>query len=142
MNDQEFIQRFEECTLSPDDFHHEAHVRMAWLYLQRHPLLEALTKFCEGLRRYAASLGKSNLYHETITFAYIFLIHERIRRSEAAQSWEEFASSNADLLDWKEGTLKSYYSEEMLKSDVARKIFVFPDRLPHAVEKHAAASNV
>jgi len=138
MNDQEFIQRFEDCTLPTDCFHHRDHVRMAWLYLQRYTLLEALAKFCEGLKRYAGSVGKSNLYHETITFAYIFLIHERIKCRVECQSWEEFALSNADLLDWKEGIVKSYYSEEMLKSDTSRKMFVFPDRLPHPVENGVA----
>lgn len=140
MNDQEFIRKFEDCTLPPDNFNHRAHLRMAWLYLHNYSVLEALAKFCESLKRYAGSLGKSNIYHETITFAYIFLIHERIQLSGESQCWEEFALSNADLLNWNEGILKSYYSEEILKSDRARKMFVFPDRLPHPVRENAATA--
>lgn len=139
MNDVEFMQKFEDCTLPTDYFNHRGHVKMAWLYLKRYALLEALAKFCDALKRFAGSLGKSNLYHETITFAYIFLIHERIQRSDENQSWEEFASLNADLLNWNDGVMKSYYSEEILKSDRARKIFLFPDKLPHVVSEVAAA---
>lgn len=137
MNDEEFMQRFEDCTLSTDHFHHAGHVRMAWLYLQRFPLIEALSRFRDNLQRFAASLGKSHIYHETLTFAFVFLIHERIQRDGASQSWEEFASSNVDLLNWKESILKKYYSEDALKSDFARRVFVFPDRLPHVVEELA-----
>jgi hypothetical protein len=103
-------------------------------------MLEALAKFCESIKRYAGSLGKSNLYHETITFAYIFLIHERIQMCEESQSWDEFALLNGDLLNGKDGLLKSYYSEDILKSDRARKMFVFPDRLPQPASENAAAA--
>ena len=59
---------------------HRAHVRLAWLYLREDSLLDALTRFVEGLKRYAGSLGASTKYHETITWAYLFLIHERMAR--------------------------------------------------------------
>ena len=32
LNDEEFLQAFEDCTL--EEFHHADHVRMAWLYLR------------------------------------------------------------------------------------------------------------
>ena len=127
MNDEEFIRRFEDCTLSPEDFHHQDHVRLAWLYLRQHATLEALAKFSTGLKTYAASLGKATLYHETITWAYILLIQERIARG-SADTWQMFVEKNADLLDWQENILKRYYREETLKSDLAKRIFVFPDK--------------
>jgi hypothetical protein len=43
-------------------------------------------------------------------------------------SWEEFALLNPDLLTWKDGILSRYYRESTLKSDLARKVFVLPDR--------------
>jgi len=48
------------------------------------------------------------------------------RRS--ASDWDEFAQDNPDLLIWKDGILSRYYSEGTLKSDLARTVFVFPDR--------------
>ena len=32
--------------------------------------------FRKNLKKFAASLGKANLYHEMMRFAYFFLIHE------------------------------------------------------------------
>ena len=125
MNDAEFVQQFESCTLPPDAFHHRDHVRLAWLYLRRHPPLEALTRFTEGLKRFAASHGHHGLYHETITWSYLFLIRERMADEE---TWEDFAASNPDLLTWKPSILDHYYEKETLFSDRARRIFVLPDR--------------
>jgi hypothetical protein len=126
MADDEFISGFENCAIPAAIFHHEQHVRVVWLYLQRYPLLEALTRFSENLKRFAAANGKPNLYHETITWAYVFLIHQRIQR-DGEKSWDEFKKANPDLLDWKDNILKSYYSDRTLQSDLARKAFVFPD---------------
>ncbi len=107
MTDQEFIERFENCTLPAEGFHHREHAKVVWLYLRRYPLTETLTRFSESLKRFATANGKPNLYHETITWAYAFLINERMGRNGRAQSWEEFAAQNADLLDWKNSVLKS-----------------------------------
>ena len=128
MNDEEFIAGFEACTLPAEGFHHEQHVRVVWLYLRRYPVLETIMKFSESLKRFATANGKPNLYHETITWAYVFLIHERIKRNGQEQNWQEFVETNADLFDWKDNILKSYYHEETIRSDFARRTFVFPDR--------------
>lgn len=128
MESQEFIERFEACALTNDGFHHQEHVKVVWLYLRRYSVLETLLRFSEGLKRFASTHGKANLYHETITWVYVFLIHERMERNGREKSWEEFAEINADLFDWKDSILKSYYDDETLRSEFARKIFVFPDK--------------
>ena len=77
-DDGEFLRAFEDATLPADRFHHSDHVWVAWRYLSDRPLLEALTRFTESLKRFAAAHGATGLYHETITWAYFFLIHERM----------------------------------------------------------------
>jgi hypothetical protein len=129
MTDEELIEGFENCTLSGANFHHQDHVRMVWLYLQRNSVLETLGKFSAGLKRFATANGKPNLYHETITWAYVFLINERLRRDGSEQSWPEFLDRNPDLFDWKDNILKSYYQEETLGSERARRMFILPDKV-------------
>ena len=73
------------------------------------------------------SRGKPQLYSETITHAYFFLIRERMVRT-AAKDWEEFAGANPDLLVWKNGILFRYYEEATLRSELARSVFLFPDK--------------
>ena len=128
MTDQEFLAAFEAGQLSGKDFHHADHVRMAWLYLRSRPVLQAVADFSAALRRLATAHGKPNLYHETITWAYLFLIRERMDRDLECRDWKEFARANPDLLDWTHPILKRYYREETLKSEQARRLFMLPDR--------------
>ena len=132
MTDDEFIAGFEDCSLANESFRHSDHVRMAFLYLSRYPALEALQRFSASLVRFATAHGKPQLYHETITWAYLLLIRERMARAGHsrdghAQTWEEFAERNADLLVWKGGVLMTLYQQETLDSELARRVFVLPD---------------
>jgi hypothetical protein len=129
MTDEEFIANFEDGSLGIEFFHHSDHVRVAFLYLCSYPALEALERFSTSLVRFAATHGKPGLYHETITWAFMFLIRERIARAGHQQTWSEFAACNGDLLSWKENILKKYYRDETLHSDLARNTFLFPDKI-------------
>jgi hypothetical protein len=129
MNDSERMEAFESCTLPNNSFHHADHVRMAFLYLQKYAPLEALERFSSNLARFAAAHGKPNLYHETITWAFLLLIRERIARAGSPQTWKEFSAANADLLRWDDNILEKYYRPETLASALARSVFLFPDKL-------------
>jgi hypothetical protein len=123
VDDREFVAQFESCTLPPALFDHRNHVRLGWLYLKEEPLLGALSRFRTSLQRYAGSLGASAKYHETITFAFLFLIHERMQ-GDACADFDDFAERHPELF---ESILRRYYSEETLASQQARTTFVMPD---------------
>lgn len=128
MTDLEFMASLEDGTLDNKAFHHADHVRMAFLFLRTYSLLEALERFSTAVARFAAQNGKPELYHETMTWGFMLLIHDRITRGLGGQSWDEFAAANADVLDWKNNILKKYYRAETLSSELARRAFLFPDR--------------
>lgn len=132
MSNEELIRRFESDAVPEGSFHHADHVRLAFAYLCHYPVLDALQRFASALKSFAAARGKTQLYNETITCAYFFLIRERMIRLEMASceaaNWEEFACQNSDLLQWKDGILGCYYREATLKSDLARNVFVLPDK--------------
>lgn len=137
MTDDEFIASFEECRLASESFHHADHVRMAFLYLCRYPALEALQRFSASLARFASAHGKPELYHETITWAFLLLIRERMARAGGQLTWAEFSASNRDLLTWKDNVLRKYYRDETLSSALARSTFLLPDRATTSDESHA-----
>ncbi len=138
LTDGEFLTQFEATTLAA--FHHEDHVRAAWIYLRQYDVLSALAQFTNSLKRFATSQNKPELYHETITWAFFLLIHERMteqttqmgQRGEdipEQERWPAFAKANPDLLTWKsvkENILTRYYDEATLQSVEARRRFVFP----------------
>ncbi len=127
MNDADLLAAFESSRLPEDCFHHRDHVRAAWLLLQENPA-GALERFSSALKRFAAAKGKTGLYHETITWAYLLLINERMERGGRGVDWERFAASNPDLMKWRPSVLEDYYTPETLASDLARRVFVLPDR--------------
>ncbi len=129
MNESEWMEQFATSALPNHSFHHADHVKMAFLYLQKYPPLDALARFSADLVRFAMANGKPNLYHETITWAFLLLIRERIARSNSAQTWAEFSETNADLLRWNDSVLKKYYRPETLASELAKRVFLFPDKL-------------
>jgi hypothetical protein len=128
MKNEELIRRFEADALPADGFHHADHVQLAFAYLCEYAPLEALAKFTAELKRFATARGKAQLYNETITHAYFFLIRERMARFPGCE-WDEFADRNPDLLTWKDGILGRYYRESTLQSELARAVFVFPDKV-------------
>lgn len=127
LSDERLVAQFEDGTLPVDAFSHRAHVRTAWIYVQRHGMPDAIAAFSRALRHFAVVKGKPGLYHETITWAYLLLIAERVATTPG-QTWDEFARDNSDLLAWKPSVLDRYYTEATLWSDHARAHFVMPDR--------------
>lgn len=123
------ITSFEAGTIDIDAFDHEAHVYVAWLYLERFPLLEAIGRFSDALRRLTIQLGVPGKYHETITWFFMFVIEERCQEPRTG-GWFSFQRDNADLFArGDDNILNRYYSSDLLASNRARQSFVLPDRL-------------
>ena len=127
MNERDFVAGVENCTIGARDFRHADHVRLAWICLRNYPLLEAIARFVSTLRRFAAHHGMPEKYHETVTWAYLLLIHERMRRGGEPQEWERFRAENDDLFTRNPSILERYYAPATLESDIACKSFVLPD---------------
>jgi hypothetical protein len=135
MNPEKLAFAFEAGTLAPADFGHAEHVCLAWHYLSRDPLLVAARRPCDGLRRYTRSVGAADKYHETVTLAWLLLVHER-RALGGGDSWPAFRRGNPDLFETTARLLDGYYRPETLRSPVARRHFVLPDRVPAGAAGH------
>jgi hypothetical protein len=121
------LRAFETGRLDPAKFPHREHLRFGYEMLSRHSFGDAISRFSRGLRLLAAKAGRPQLYHETITVAFLALINER-RMCGGTENWSEFAQDNADLFD--KGCLERWYSVEQLRSDLARRTFCLPSRTP------------
>lgn len=125
-SDDEFVAAFEDATLPEEAFKHADHVRLAWIYLRRMPLLDAIRLYGKGLREFASAHGAPGRYHETITWAFVILVNERLHDSGRDLTWADFARDNPDLVRFKDGVFFRYYDPEVLESEVARATFVLP----------------
>ena len=146
MTDDEFLCAFERCSLGRRDWTHEAHVRMAWLYLTRIPAGgEVFDRVRNGIKKLNSAFVRRQQmmcavkspkpkdprgldgYHETITRCFLsgvrhFLADADTRRP-LVELVNELLLSPAGRRDWP----LRFYSRERLFSVEARREFISPD---------------
>jgi hypothetical protein len=126
MTDDELLASIDSKSLPLSAFTHAEHVHLAWCCLRRSSLLSAMAEFRRLLVAYATHHGKPTLYHETVTFAYLLLVYERMSRTPHLTSWPAFSTEHADLLSWRNGPFFRYYSQDVLRDAIARAHFTLP----------------
>jgi hypothetical protein len=119
----EELRALETGTLDPTAFPHSDHVRLAYGMLERYSFGEAVARFSRGVKLLAAKAGRPEMYHETITVAFLAVIGERRARAPS-DSWTQFKAGNSDLFDKR--CLTKWYGAEQLRSDLARRTFCLP----------------
>lgn len=123
LNDDEFLEAFHSCRLENAQFRHADHLRLAWIHLRRRPFEEALQQVRAGIQKFAIHHGVPQLYHETITVAWM-----RLLATHHELSFETFLSENENRLN--KDLLHRFWSPELLASDEAKAAWVQPDREP------------
>ena len=74
LSDDAVLKAFEACQLDPGKFHHDDHIRLAWLCVQRYGAREAEEKLLDGLRRFAQRAGVPEKFMHTTTIAWARLV--------------------------------------------------------------------
>jgi hypothetical protein len=130
--DTTFLRAFEECTLPFEEWHHRAHLKVAYLYLRMFPFDEALVRARENIKRYNAATNTPETlergYHETITVAWMRLVQFTLEEYGPAPSADEFLEAQEQLLNRK--ALRFFYSRDRIISWKAKAEFVEPDLSP------------
>ncbi len=126
LDDAAFAARFEALELAPTDFGHQAHIRVAFSMLERDELGAAAVRFRRALQRFAAHHGATAKYHETITWAYLAIIHRRMAEAPYASA-DDFLDRNADLGDPSRALGRYYDVAQLVASPLARRVFVLPE---------------
>lgn len=126
MNDVTFLAALEDTSLPDHAFRHRDHLRAAYLYLRRDGFAGAVVAMSAALRRFAASRGKADRYHETVTIASLALVNERLASGDPG-SFEAFLSQHPEIAE--RDLLQCYYRPETLSSERARRTFVLEPRL-------------
>jgi hypothetical protein len=132
MDDAEFLATFEACRWPLERWHHCDHVKLAYLYLRRHPLDEAAARLRAGIQAHNAAHAipesLTSGYHETMTQAWLRLVHVILCEYGPADTADAFCDAHPELLEKK--TLRLFYSRERFLSAEAKVTFVEPDLAP------------
>lgn len=126
MTDAAFARAFECGAVSPDQFDHVAHLRLAWVYLREAGSADAaLPRIREAIQRFAAAAGAAQKYHETITVVWMRLLEEAGAHVARPCELSELLRMRPELVD--KNLPLTQYSRERLFSDDARVTYMPPD---------------
>ena len=99
MTHDELIARFESGTIAPGAFGHREHLRLAWLYLQRHGRPEAERRLLDGLRALAARAGQPDKFNAGLTLAWVARIDAAAAALAPDHSFDDLLLHHPGLLD-------------------------------------------
>ena len=108
-------------------FGHSEHLELAWTLLGRLPAPAASDAIHRLLRDLAETHGMPNLFHATLTEAWVRVV-ARHRQLDPGTSFEEFLTLHPMLRD--QHLISRHYGVDLLAHDEARRTWVEPDISP------------
>jgi len=129
LSDAEFERQFRNCSLDPSLFTHEAHLRLAWIYIRQYGVDKAIEQLCDGIRRFAESIGAHTKFNTTVTVASVRAVNHFILRS-GTNNFSDFIVENDVLTNDFRRLISSHYKTDIFKSERARAEFIQPELLP------------
>lgn len=99
MTHDELIARFEDGTIAPGAFGHREHLRLAWLYLQRHGRTEAEGRLLTGLRTLASRAGKPEKFNAALTLAWVARLDDAAAALAPDHSFDDLLLHHPELVD-------------------------------------------
>ena len=128
-DDERFLRAFGAGDLTPAEFDHRAHLRLAYIHLVQRGLDHAAGAMRDSLAGFLQHHGiDRGKYHETLTVAWILAVRHFMERSPAADGADEFIDRNPMMLDSK--IMLTHYSADLLFSPEARARFAEPNLDP------------
>ena len=128
-SDEAFVAAFRDGTLPLAAFSHQAHLRLAWLYLRQHGAAEAEALIQRDLQAFVARAGLSDKYHATLTVAAVRIV-DHFQRQVPEADFADFLHHFPQFVMNFRGLLGRHYSPERLQDPQARAAFLPPDRMP------------
>ena len=141
-SDTTFLRQFETAALPLEEWHHQQHLKVAYLYLRKHPFAEALALMRANIKAYNAAhhVPDTQLsgYHETMTQAWMRLVDFTLREYGPAENADDFCQRHPELS--RKETMRLFYTRELFMSPEAKAGFIEPDLAPLPKGKALAAS--
>jgi hypothetical protein len=131
-DDERFLQEFEASRLPKDQWHHQQHIMVAYLYLCRYTFPVAMDRLRDRIKALNAAHQvpehQTSGYHETMTQAWLRLVSLTLKQFGPAASAESFYLEHPELSQTK--VLRLFYSRELIMSMEAKHAYVQPDLAP------------
>ena len=129
LTDEVFECKFNDCTLEPSWFTHEAHLRLRWVHLSRYGADSACENICNQILNFDITHGKGDKFHKTITVAAVKVV-EHFKNKTQADTFDLFLIQVPRLKTHFKELLDQHYSFDIFQSTVAADTYIEPDLCP------------
>jgi hypothetical protein len=129
LTNQQFEEKFKNCTLPPVLFTHEAHLRLAYIHVTKYGLNKAIENLCQQIANFDIKFGDGTKFNKTVTIASAQVMNHFINKSKSTNFKElldEFPNLKNNFL----GLLKSHYTLDIFNDKKAKQEYLEPDLLP------------
>ena len=126
LTDIEFENQFANCTLDPAIFSHEAHLRWAWIHINKYGLEQAEINIQEQLKKFVVQAGAADKYHTTLTIVAIRAVNHFMKKSDHS-NFKDFIGDFPQLKNNFKALINSHYSFNIFENEKARTEFLNPD---------------
>jgi hypothetical protein len=131
-HDEEFESQFENYTLKPRLFSHEAHIRLAYIHINKYGLQQAEKNMCFQIKSFAENLGAYDKFNKTVTIAAVKTIHHFMEKA-TSDNFIDFVEEFPDLFTRFKELLSKHYGFNVFADKRAKKEYMKPDLLPFHV---------
>lgn len=129
LDDSQFETLFANAHFPASLFNHEAHLRLAWIHLNKYTTYQSICNINEQLITYVESLGAAHKYNRTLTTAAIKVV-EHFKNKSTSSEFESFIKEFPRLKNNFKDLLDQHYSFDIFQSVNAKEKYLLPDLLP------------
>lgn len=129
LSDFDFEKMFNSCELNPSDFTHEAHLRLAWININKYGIEQAEKNIQNGLQKYVEFVGAKDKYNTTLTLAATKAVYHFMLKSKS-DSFKNFIMEFPRLKHNFKDLMACHYGFDIYNSDKAKMEFLEPDLIP------------
>ena len=141
LTDTEFNKQFTNCTLNPELFSHEAHLRLAWININKYGIEQAEKNIQDQLRKFVKFVGAKDKYNVTLTLAATKAVYHFMLKSNS-DNFKDFILEFPKLKYNFNELMDSHYGFDIYNSDQAKREFLEPDLIPFDCIKITTGNNV
>lgn len=129
LTDIAFENQFTSCKLHPSYFSHEAHLRLAWIYINKYGIKRAEKNILSQLQKFVVFVGAKEKYNTTLTLAAIKAVYHFMCKSEST-NFKDFITEFPRLKYNFKALMACHYGFDIYTSNKAKTEFLEPDLLP------------
>ena len=128
-SDEEYEKKFEQIKFPPLYFSHEAHLRLAYIHLQKYGLNLSIQHMCNQIYDFAIKYGATMKFNSTVTYASLQIMYSYLSKGKS-DNFQDLMKEFPNLLKDFKAEIQKHYSWDVFRAPEAKAKIHEPDLEP------------